>query len=131
ARQTEILDAAKRYGARSLIDATHAVPFVPLDTRADFVVCSAYKHLLSPRGVAFLSIAQRHWDTTPAWNANWRSTRDPYAAYYGGPLDQAPGAGRFDVSLAWHAWAGAAVSLTLLDEWRSRGVLDVPVALAR
>ncbi len=100
-------------------------------TASDFVVCAAYKHLLSPRGVAFLSVAPQHWESAPAWLANWRSTRNPYAVYYGGPLDQAPGAARFDVSLAWHAWAGAAVSLELLARWQASGVLDEPRALAR
>jgi selenocysteine lyase/cysteine desulfurase len=130
AKQIDILEAAQRAGARTLIDATHAVPFVDVDPRADFVVCAAYKHLLSPRGVAFLTVGRQHWDTLPAWLANWRSTSDPYHAYYGGPLEQAPGAARFDVSLAWHAWAGAAESLRLLAEWQSRGLLTEPVALA-
>jgi selenocysteine lyase/cysteine desulfurase len=131
ARQTEVVDAARQVGARTLIDATHAVPFVAVDPRADFVVCAAYKHLLSPRGVAFLSIAREHWDSTPAWLANWRSARDPYHVYYGGPLDQSPSAARFDVSLAWHAWAGAAESLRLLADWQSAGVLSESLGLAR
>jgi selenocysteine lyase/cysteine desulfurase len=131
ANQREIIDAAQQARARTLIDATHAVPFVAIDPRADFVVCAAYKHLLSPRGVAFLSISPEHWDATPAWLANWRSTHNPYAVYYGGPLDQAPGAARFDVSLAWHAWAGAAVSLDLLAAWQTTGVLQEPLVLAR
>jgi selenocysteine lyase/cysteine desulfurase len=131
ARQADILEAARRVGARTLVDATHAVPFVAVDPRADFVVCAAYKHLLSPRGAAFLSIAREHWDRTPAWLANWRSATDPYHVYYGGPLDQAPNAARFDVSLAWLAWAGAAESLALLAQWQANGVLDGPRALAR
>jgi selenocysteine lyase/cysteine desulfurase len=131
ARQHEAIDAAQRVGARTLIDASHAVPFVAVDGRADFVVCAAYKHLLCPRGVAFLSVAPRHWDSLPAWLANWRSTTDPYSVYYGGPLDQAPDAARFDVSLAWHAWAGAAVSLDLLASWQADGLLEEPLVLAR
>ncbi|MBV9578307.1 MAG: aminotransferase class V-fold PLP-dependent enzyme [Chloroflexi bacterium] len=131
ARQAAAIDAAQRVGARTLLDATHAVPFVPVDPRADFVVCSAYKHLLSPRGVAFLSVAPQHWDAIPAWLANWRSTSHPYAVAYGGPLDQAASAARFDVSLAWHAWAGAAVSMELLTDWQAHGLLDEPLALAR
>jgi selenocysteine lyase/cysteine desulfurase len=131
ARQGDILEAAQRVGAQTLIDATHAVPFVGVDPRADFVVCAAYKHLLSPRGVAFFTVGRQHWDSLPAWLANWRSTSDPYHVYYGGPLDQAPSAARFDVSLAWHAWAGAAESLQLLAEWQARGLLAEPVALAR
>jgi selenocysteine lyase/cysteine desulfurase len=131
ARQSEIVAAAERVGARTLIDASHAVPFVPVDRRAQFVVCAAYKHLLSPRGVAFFAVSDKYWDRLPAWHANWRSTRNPYAAYYGGPLDQASTAARFDVSLAWHAWAGAAVSMGLLDEWQRRGLLHEPIRLAR
>ncbi len=131
ANQRQIIDAAEQIHARTLIDATHAVPFVALDSRADFVVCAAYKHLLSPRGVAFLCIRPQHWDSVPAWLANWRSTSHPYAVYYGGPLDQAPDAARFDVSLAWHAWAGAAVSLELLASWQQTGILQEPLALAR
>jgi selenocysteine lyase/cysteine desulfurase len=130
ANQSAILDQAERVGARTLIDATHAVPFVAVDPRADFVVCAAYKHLLSPRGVAFLSVSPEHWARTPAWLANWRSTSDPYHVYYGGALNQADGAARFDVSLAWFAWAGAAESLALLADWQARGLLAEPIALA-
>jgi selenocysteine lyase/cysteine desulfurase len=131
AQQTAVVDAAKRVGARTLVDATHAVPFVGLDPRADFVVCAAYKHLLSPRGVAFLSIGREHWDDVPPWLANWRSASNPYGIYYGGPLDLASTAARFDVSLAWFSWAGAAVSLELLAGWQQAGLLAEPVALAR
>jgi selenocysteine lyase/cysteine desulfurase len=131
APQAEAIEAAQRVGARTLVDATHATPFVAVDPRADFVVCAAYKHLLSPRGVAFLSVAPEHWDTLPAWAANWRSASDPYLGHYGGPLDQAPNAARFDVSLAWHAWVGAAVSLELLADWQRLSLLEAPLALAR
>jgi selenocysteine lyase/cysteine desulfurase len=131
ADQMAIVDAARQVGARSLIDATHAVPFVGVDRRADFVVCSAYKHLLSPRGVAFLCVDRSHWDELTPWLANWRSTAHPYAGHYGGPLDLASGAAQFDVSLAWFAWAGAAVSLELLAAWQRAGLLVEVVDLAR
>jgi selenocysteine lyase/cysteine desulfurase len=129
-----IVEAAHRVAARTLVDATHAVPFVPIANelaRIDYVVCAAYKHLLSPRGVAFLYVAPQHWAEVPPILANWRSASDPYGHYYGGPLDVAPTAARFDVSLAWFSWAGAAVSLHLLTEWRKSGILDGVVALAR
>jgi selenocysteine lyase/cysteine desulfurase len=127
-----ILDKAHEHGARTLVDATHAVPFVP--TRAnevDYLVAAAYKHLLSPRGVAFLHVAKKHWQAVPPLLANWRSTSAPYATYYGGPLEVADTAARFDVSLAWFSWAGAAVSLQLLVEWQRQGLLDQVVGLAR
>ena len=57
-----ILDRAGAVGARVLIDATQAIPFVPLAPvidRVDYLVAAAYKHLLCPRGVAFLAVAAR------------------------------------------------------------------------
>ena len=126
-----IVNAATAVGARTLVDATHAVPFVPIDPRVDFLVCAAYKHLLSPRGVAFLYVAQAHWDDLAPWLANWRSTPDPYGHYYGGSLSLAPTAARFDVSLAWLPWAAAAESLKLLVDWQRDGLLQEVVGLAR
>lgn len=135
ARQMDIIDAARRVGARTLVDATHALPFLSVDPRADFVACAAYKHLLCPRGVAFLSVAGEHWDSIPPLLANWRSMRDPYGVHYGGDLDLAADAARFDVSLAWFSWAGAASSLELLLTWQRAGALapavDQATRLAR
>jgi selenocysteine lyase/cysteine desulfurase len=129
-----IIEAARAVGARTLVDATHAVPFVPLQRdlpHIDYVVCTAYKHLLCPRGVAFLHVAREHWDAVPPLLANWRSASDPYGRYYGGTLDLAPTAARFDVSLAWFSWAGAAVSLGLLVDWQRQGLLGEVVLMAR
>ena len=126
-----VVQASRAAGARTLVDATHAIPFVPLDQPVDYAVCAAYKHLLCPRGVAFMYIARECWDQLQPWLANWRSTSNPYGQYYGGPLDLAPTAARFDVSLAWFAWAGAAVSLQLLVEWQRQGLLDEALRLAR
>jgi selenocysteine lyase/cysteine desulfurase len=97
----------------------------------DYLVCAAYKHLLCPRGVAFLYVAQERWDDVTPWLANWRSTSDPYGQYYGGPLNLASTAARFDVSLAWFSWAGAAESLGLLADWQRDGLLRQVVHLAR
>ena len=130
----EIVAAARGVGARTLVDATHAVPFVPLAEQLpeiDYVVCAAYKHLLCPRGVAFLYVAPRQWDRVPPIMANWRSASNPYGHYYGGSLDLAPTAARFDISLAWFAWVGASVSLELLADWQRQGRLSQVVELAR
>jgi selenocysteine lyase/cysteine desulfurase len=130
----EITKAARQAGAWTLVDATHAIPFVPLNDiigDIDFLACAAYKHLLSPRGVAFMHVARKHWDTIQPVLANWRSTSDPYGGYFGGPLDVAATAARYDVSLAWFSWVGSSVSLSLLVEWQRQGLLDVCVGLAR
>jgi selenocysteine lyase/cysteine desulfurase len=132
APMTEILAAARAVGARTLVDATHAVPFVPVanDLQSiDYLVCAAYKHLLCPRGVAFMYVAPERWDAVEPILANWRSASDPYGQYYGGGLDLAPTAARFDVSLAWFSWAGASVSLGLLADWQRRGLLPEVVSL--
>ncbi len=123
--------AARLVGARVLLDATHAVPFVPIGSPVDFLVCAAYKHLLSPRGAAFLYVREELWDALPPLFANWRSASNPYGRYYGGPLDLAPNAARFDVSLAWFSWVGAAVSLELLTRWQADGLLLAVVGLSR
>jgi selenocysteine lyase/cysteine desulfurase len=128
----DILRQARQAGARVLIDATHAIPFVdPLAATADFVVCAAYKHLLCPRGTAFLTVRDDLVDALAPWNANWRAADDPYGRYVGGPLTLAASAARFDTSMAWHLWVGAAISLGLIDEWRADGTLAaVPATTA-
>lgn len=129
----EIVGRAHEVGAKVLLDATHGLPFA--DTGGclpdvDIIVCAAYKHLLCPRGVAFIVVRPEHRDGIGAWNANWRSTPDPYGRFFGGPLDLADGAAAFDVSVAWLPWVGAAVSLRLLREWSAAGWLDGPRYLA-
>src|SRR6266540_2746138 len=49
-----IARAAAAHGARTLVDATQACGWLPIDaTRFDYVACAAYKWLLCPRGTAF------------------------------------------------------------------------------
>jgi selenocysteine lyase/cysteine desulfurase len=127
----DIIAAAAAAGARVLIDASHGIPFVdPLAEAADFVVCAAYKHLLCPRGTAFLTVRPDRIAELVPWNANWRAADDPYGRYVGGPLTLADSAARFDPSMAWHLWIGAAASLGLLRQWRRDGLLDGVRAMA-
>ena len=128
-----LLDRAAEVGARLLVDATHGLPFVGMGgvlARVDYVAVAAYKHLLCPRGVGFLIVRDDRQDGLAPWNANWRAASDPYGRYVGGPLDLTGGAGRFDVSVAWHPWIGGAVSLELLTGWAGAGLLDRALALA-
>jgi selenocysteine lyase/cysteine desulfurase len=111
-------DAASAHGAMVVVDATHSAGILPLEIRRgglDIVYFAAYKHLLCPRGVAFMWVAAKHHDRLRPYAASWRSTASPYASYYGAELDDlAPSAARFDLSLAWHAWIGARESLRFL-----------------
>jgi selenocysteine lyase/cysteine desulfurase len=124
-----IIAAAQKHGARVLVDGTHAIPFVSVKEHLagiDYLVCHGYKHLLLPRGVAFLSIRRDRLDDVVPYQANWRSGK----LAYGGKLTLAPNASRFDVSLAWHAWVGAVPSLELMVEWQNDGTLAQAKELA-
>ena len=116
-----------------MIDATQAVPFVPLAgviDRIDYLVVSGYKHLLSPRGTGYLYVRRDHWDELEPRNANWRAADLPYVRYFGGPLTLAPDARRFDVSRGWFPWIGATESLRLLAEWQATGAFEAVRGMA-
>lgn len=130
----EIVDRAEAVGASVLLDATHGVPFVGLDDvidRLDYVLVHAYKHLLCPRGVAFMVLREDEIGRLPPIVSSWRASDNPYTSFFGGPLSLAEGAARHDGSLPWHPWVGAAESLELLVEWQQAGALEEPVTLAR
>jgi selenocysteine lyase/cysteine desulfurase len=129
-----IVERAREVGARVLIDATQGIPFVPLGAlvdQIDYLLCSGYKHLLCPRGTAFMAIREDHVGRLAPILANWRAADRPYGRFFGGPLTLSPDAAMYDVSLAWHAWLGAAESLELLVRWQADGALDEPPRLAR
>lgn len=129
-----IVERAREVGARILLDTSQATPLVPLGDLVDaidYVVCAAYKHLLCPRGVAFMAMRTEHIGRVPPILANWRAADRPYGRYFGGPLTLAPDAAMYDVSLAWLPWVGAATSLELLVRWQAAAVLEEPMRLAR
>jgi len=128
-----IREASDRVGARILLDATQAIPFLrggeDLAT-IDYVVCHGYKHLLCPRGATFLVVRGDRQDDLAPVDANWRSAAPPYADFFATGLTEGAGAMRFDISLAWLAWVGAGVSIDLLRGWRASGDLDAVSARA-
>jgi selenocysteine lyase/cysteine desulfurase len=109
--------AARSVGAQVLVDASHSAGILPLAADRlpiDYVVAAAYKHLLCPRGVAFLSVGA---DTPmpPALTASWRGLRSESDFFTTDPDDLDEGGAGLDVSLAWHPWTGARRSLELLS----------------
>jgi selenocysteine lyase/cysteine desulfurase len=131
---TAIRGAADRVGARVVLDATQAIPFTNPDedlAAVDYVLVHGYKHLLCPRGAAFMVIRDDRQAGLAPESANWRTAPDPYGQYFGGPLNQGPGARRFDVSLAWFSWVGTGTSIALLREWQQAGAFDEVWSLAR
>jgi selenocysteine lyase/cysteine desulfurase len=112
-----IAAAARHHGALTILDATQACGWLPLDaSRFDVVTCSAYKWLMSPRGTAFMAIAPDLLDRVLPSSAGWFAGDDVHGSYYGGPVRLAPDARRLDTSPAWFPWVGTVPALrTVLD----------------
>jgi selenocysteine lyase/cysteine desulfurase len=124
---------AEEVGARVLVDSTHATPFVevaPHIDAIDFLVCHAYKHLLGARGCAFLYVRSDRLDDLEPTHANWRGAPDPWTRFFGGPLELAGDAARFNVSLAWLPWVATVESTRLIAGWCRDGTLAEPLELA-
>lgn len=112
-----VLDAARGAGALTIVDATQACGWLPVDaSRFDALVCGAYKWLLSPRGTGFLvtTPALREW-IVPT-QAGWFAGADPHDSYYGPPLRLAADARRLDISPAWLNWVATAPALELIED---------------
>jgi selenocysteine lyase/cysteine desulfurase len=108
--------AAAHHGAATLIDATQACGWLPIDaSRFDITVCSAYKWLLAPRGTAFMTVRPSMLDRITPHAAGWYAGDDIWSSIYGEPLRLAATARRLDVSPAWLGWVGAVPALDLLE----------------
>ena len=82
---TAIAGAAKAHGALTLVDATQACGWLPLDGYGfDFVVAAGYKWLLSPRGTAYMAVAPERIDEVVPAAAGWYAGEDVHASYFGG-----------------------------------------------
>lgn len=126
-----IVAAARDAEALTVADATQSCGWLPLDAaQFDMVVCSGYKWLLAPRGVAFAYASERLQSQTAPLHAGWYAGEDPFGSYYGLPPRLAPTARRFDTSPAWFSWVGAAPALELLVEIGIERINEHNVALA-
>lgn len=112
-----IVAAAEAAGALTVVDATQACGWLPVDAaRFDALVCGAYKWLLSPRGTGFLVTRPELRERLVPHQAGWWAGEDPHTSYYGPPLRLAANARQFDISPAWFSWVGTAPALALIEE---------------
>jgi selenocysteine lyase/cysteine desulfurase len=126
-----VSEAARAHGALTIVDASHACGWLPLDgSRFDAIVCAAYKWLLSPRGAAFLALGDDLLAHVRPLAAGWWAGEDPYGTYYGPPLRLATTARRLDTSPAWFSWVGTAPALEVLEEIGVDAIHEHDVALA-
>ncbi|MGH9243285.1 MAG: aminotransferase class V-fold PLP-dependent enzyme [Acidimicrobiales bacterium] len=118
-RVTDIAElgrVAVAHGVTTLVDATQAAGWLPLDaTRIDYLVASGYKWLLAPKGTCFLTVpADRSYRVRPAAPGMYAGA-DVWSSIYGLPLRLAGDARRFDLSPAWASWAGQAPAFELVE----------------
>jgi selenocysteine lyase/cysteine desulfurase len=124
-------EAAAEHGAMTVVDATHAIGWLPLDaSRFDAVVCAAYKWLMSPRGTAFMAVRPERLDAVVPHLAGWYAGEDPYTSYFGPPLRLAESARRLDVSPAWYCWVGTVPALEVVEQIGIAAIHEHDLALA-
>jgi selenocysteine lyase/cysteine desulfurase len=112
-----IIAAAAQVGATTVVDATQACGWLPVDaSRVDALVCGGYKWLLSPRGTAFMVTTPALRERIIPSQAGWWAGEDPHTSYYGPPLRLAADARRLDISPAWFNWVATAPALELIEQ---------------
>jgi selenocysteine lyase/cysteine desulfurase len=111
-----IAAAAEAHGVMTIVDATQAVGWLPLDaSRFDIVACAAYKWLMTPRGVAFMAVRRSRLDAIEPVLAGWFAAEDVHSSYYGTDMQLAANARRLDTSPAWFSWVAAVPALQLIE----------------
>lgn len=121
-------------GGRVFVDLCQSLGCLRFDAGAlgvDYAAVHGYKWLLSPRGAGWLYVRRDHVDECRPLTPGWKSPEDPYAEYYGGPLEYAKTARKLDVSLAWFSWPGARAALELLAQVDAEALEERALSLAR
>jgi selenocysteine lyase/cysteine desulfurase len=88
---------AARHGALTILDATQALGWLPLDaTRFDAVAVAGYKWLLTLRGTAYMAVRPSLLERLVPVAAGWFAGEIPFETYFGPPLRLASTARRLD-----------------------------------
>jgi selenocysteine lyase/cysteine desulfurase len=126
-----IAAAAAANDALTFVDATQACGWLPLEAgRFDFLACSAYKWLLSPRGTAFMTVRRERLADLVPIAAGWYAGESRWDSIYGPPLRLAGDARRLDISPAWLSWIGTAAALEYIEAVGIERIHEHDVALA-
>lgn len=126
-----IARAARHHGAMTLVDATQACGWLPLDAgQFSVLVAGGYKWLCHPRGTAFMTIAPELRDRVAPLAAGWYAGEYPWETCYGTPLRLAADARRFDVSPSWLHWHMAATTLEAFEALGIETIYQHDIALA-
>jgi selenocysteine lyase/cysteine desulfurase len=126
-----IAAAAEAHGVMSIVDATQALGWLPMDaSRFDVVACAAYKWLMTPRGVALMAVRRERLDAIEPVLAGWFAAEDVHASYYGTDMELAANARRLDTSPAWFSWVAAVPALELIERIGVERIWEHDVGLA-
>lgn len=118
-------------GTLTVIDTTQALGWKNVELPwADVAVAAGYKWLLGPRGVAWMSLSERMFETLVPHAANLFAGEDLWSSLYGLPLRLARDARRFDSSPAWFSVLGAGIALPWLASLDRTAVEAHTVGLA-
>jgi selenocysteine lyase/cysteine desulfurase len=110
-----VAEAARLHGAMTFADVTQAAGWLPVQAgNYDITVCSTYKWLCCPRGLAFTTVtADARARLRPVY-AGWYAGESIWDSCYGPDMHLAVDARRFDVAPVWLAFVGAVPSLELI-----------------
>ncbi|MDI9834036.1 aminotransferase class V-fold PLP-dependent enzyme [Streptomyces sp. KAU_LT] len=108
--------AARAHGARTYVDASQSLGWLPLDAAEDdFTAAVAFKWVLGPHGVAFFVAPEDFGGLTPLL-AGWIAGEVPWESCYGPVQELAGSARRFDISPSLFGLAGLRASLELVEQ---------------
>ncbi|MFI5621048.1 aminotransferase class V-fold PLP-dependent enzyme [Streptomyces sp. NPDC051567] len=123
--------ATAGHGARMLVDATHAVGWLPFDASPyEYTVTAGFKWLLGGRGVSYLTVSREAQRDLVPLHAGWAAAKSTDDALYGPMPELADGARRFDESPAFLPYYAAEASMELIGRVGIEAVHAHDTALA-
>jgi selenocysteine lyase/cysteine desulfurase len=107
--------AAREHGAMTFADLTQSAGWLPVNASDyDVTVCSSYKWLCCPRGVAFTTVTAEARERLRPVYAGWYAGESVWDSCYGPDMQLAHSARRFDVAPVWLSFVGSVPSLELM-----------------
>ncbi|XHM66694.1 aminotransferase class V-fold PLP-dependent enzyme [Streptomyces nigra] len=122
--------AARAHGARTYVDASQSLGWLPLQAAEDdFTAAIAFKWVLGPHGIAFFVAPEDFGGLTPLL-AGWIAGEVPWESCYGPVEELARSARRFDISPSLFGFAGLRASLDLVERLGVDAIQAHDLALA-
>lgn len=122
--------AARAHGARTYVDASQSLGWLPLQAAEDdFTAAVAFKWVLGPHGIAFFVAPEDFGGLTPLL-AGWIAGEVPWESCYGPVEELARSARRFDISPSLFGFAGLRASLELVERLGVDAIQAHDLALA-